>query len=216
MWALSSQLVGSEQALLHVIIALFLSAVAFLMIFVLDKVIDNDLMGEGSEAAVETIILAFGVLIGFAWEQSFDAAVDVVADGLEGRFPKAGSKLFMSIVLVAVVFPAWRFYILPLEQELAEETQEEHQEQLRLKMAANQHYKLMMTEETEDHALDLAHLKMKQHRRNAHGVQPAIGNVDGLRHIQVTLKGITEIKPETPAPDRPKVKVAHQKKGDAP
>merc|ERR1712079_187134 len=99
-WALSSQLVGSEEALLHVIISLFLSAVAFLMIFVLDKVIDHGIVGEGSEAAVETIILAFGVLVGFAWEQSFDAAVSVVAEGLEGRFPKAGSKLFMSIVLV--------------------------------------------------------------------------------------------------------------------
>jgi len=210
-WALSSQLVGSEEALLHVIISLFLSAVAFMMIFVLDKVIDNELVGEGSEQAVETIILAFGVLVGFAWEQSFDAAVGVVADAMEGRFPKAGSKLVMSMVLVIIVFPAWRFYILPLEQELAEDAEEEHQDKVRLKIAAGQHYKLMMEEGTDDHALDLAHLKMKQHRRFAHGVPPAGNNMDGLRHLQVTAQGITEITPDMVGPNRLKVKVAHQK-----
>jgi len=209
-WALSSQLVGSEQALLHVIIALFLSVVAFMMIFVLDKVIDLELMGQGHEAKVEIIILAFGVLIGFAWEQSFDAAVDVVAEGLEGRFPVAGSKLGMSIILVIIVFPAWRFYILPLEQELAEDATEEHQHKLTLKMALQQHYSLMMEADTDDHALDLAHLKMKQHRRFAHGV-PASSNMDGLRRFEVTAKGVKEINPENTSSERKKVKVAHKK-----
>jgi len=211
-WALSSHLAGSEEALLHVIISLFLSAVAFLMIFVFDKVMDHNLLGEGSEEAVEIIILAFGVLIGFAWEQSFDAAVDVVAEEFEDRFPKAMTKLLMSIVLVAVVFPAWRFYILPLEQELAEEATAEHHHKLRLKMAANQHYKLMMEADTDDHALDLAHLKMKQHRRFAHGAPPAGGSQDGLKHLQVTAKGITEINHDTTA--HVPVKVAHKKKSD--
>ena len=45
--------------------------------------------------------------------------------------PPSFSKMVMSVCLVAIVFPAWRIYILPTERELSEETTEEGAEKAR-------------------------------------------------------------------------------------
>merc|ERR1719414_411228 len=101
----------------------------------------------------------------------------------------------MSIILVIVVFPAWRLYILPKERELAEDATEEGQKKSVLRAAASQHYALMMSGDTDEHLLDLAHLRMKQHRLQAHELNLPGSSVDdsSLKHLQVTAKGIKAV-----------------------
>ncbi|CAE7602075.1 unnamed protein product [Symbiodinium pilosum] len=196
-WGISATQFTDENALLMVSIALFLSVVSFLMIFVLDKVEDNHLFGEDSEiaeGATEKMISGLGILIGFSWEQSFDTAVDVVAIGLKHDCPPLISKMVMSVILVLIVFPAWRVYILPMERELCEETTEEGAQKALLKRYAQQHFELFVQHATSEDDLDRAHLLMKRHRRNAHGLpHPGHGIPGGLKHLMVTSSGIQEV-----------------------
>eukprot|EP00442_Polarella_glacialis_P019042 CAMPEP_0115162084 /NCGR_PEP_ID=MMETSP0227-20121206/71758_1 /TAXON_ID=89957 /ORGANISM="Polarella glacialis, Strain CCMP 1383" /LENGTH=447 /DNA_ID=CAMNT_0002574241 /DNA_START=28 /DNA_END=1369 /DNA_ORIENTATION=- len=195
-WAISSTQFTSENALLLVVIALFLSVVSFMLIFILDKAEDNKLFGEDEVAAGagEKMIQGLGILIGFSWEQSFDTAVGVVAAGLEGRCPPVLSKLIMSVMLILIVFPAWRRHILPTEQAMSEEITEEGAEKARLKQLAQQHMDFFLDKETGDDVLDRAHLEMKKHRRLIHQLEhPGRKIAHGLKHFQVTAKGITEV-----------------------
>jgi len=57
-----------------------------------------------------------------------------------------------------------------------------------------QHYKLMVEEETDDHILDRAHLKMKQERWHCHRAHKQnTAAPDGLVHLQVSSMGIHEV-----------------------
>lgn len=195
-WRISATHFTHENALLMVAIALFLSAVSFLFIFVLDKVEDNHLFGEDAEiaeGATEKIITGLGILVGFSWEQSFDTAVDVVAEGLRHLAPPTFSKMVMSTCLVIIVFPAWRFYILPTEREISEETTEEGAEKALLKEYARQHFELFVHHATDENDLDRAHLLMKRHRRAAHGLKHPGSHLPQLKHLMVTSGGIMEV-----------------------
>merc|ERR1712228_725264 len=162
-----------------------------MFIFLLDKVEDNHLLGEDSEVAenaAERLIQGLGILIGFSWEQSFDTAVAVVAAGLKSDCPVIISKMVMSVCLVLIVFPAWRNHILPTERELSEETPEKAV----LKQYAKQHHDFFVCHTTDEADLDKAHILMKKHRRDCHGLKgPAVPR--GLKHFTVTSKGISEV-----------------------
>merc|ERR1712228_658999 len=82
---------------------------------------DRKFFGEGKSAseAAEKMITGLGILIGFSWEQCFDTAVTVIAEGkAEQYLDPSITKIIMSAMLVLIVFPAWRWFILPTEQEL--------------------------------------------------------------------------------------------------
>merc|ERR1719375_2160383 len=102
----------TEETLLRVVLAMTTSFLAFIVIFFLDKIADMDATGEGADEAIKTIIEALGILVGFAWEQSFDVAVDSVTERVT-IFPEATTKLLISLLLVSIVLPAWRVHILP-------------------------------------------------------------------------------------------------------
>lgn len=213
-WRICATHFTHENALLMVAIALFLSGVSFLFIFVLDKVEDNHLFGEDSEiaeGATEKMITGLGILIGFSWEQSFDTAVDVVAEGLRHDCPPTISKMLMSICLVVIVFPAWRIYILPTERELSEETTEEGAEKAVLKEYAKQHFDLFLHGQTDESDLDRAHLLMKRHRRAAHGIKHPGSHMPQLKHLMVTSSGIVEVD----APEEHRNKGEKKKKKNA-
>jgi len=199
-WALASSGFTSENALLSVVLALLLSALSFMFIFILDKVVDNQLLGEDSEVAdagVEKLITALGVLVGFSWEQSFDVAVSVVSASSKDYLPPAVSKLLMSVLLVAIVFPAWRLYILKTLHDLTDDEVDEGR--FLLKRASEEHRELFLDKETEEHTLDMAHLKMKQHRRLALG-KPTPTQGTGLKHLRVTTMGLVEVdQPAVPS-----------------
>jgi len=214
-WLVCAMQFTNETALLHVVLSLCLSAVAFGAIFVLDKVMDNHLLGEDSELAenaAENLITGLAILIGFSWEQCFDTAVTVIARSQKQKCPEAISKLIMSVILVIVVFPAWRLYILPTELELQDELTEEGQKKSVLKEAVRQQYDLLKDPSTDEHLLDLAHLRMKEHRRTAHDLpHPVLNAAPGLKHLRVTAKGIMEVDNAKEHLQSKKKRAAHSK-----
>lgn len=200
-WCLASVDFTAESSVLGVVLALVLSALAFLFIFLLDKIVDTSLLGHDSEVAdagVDKLITALGVLVGFSWEQSFGLAVGVVATSNEDLCHPSLLKMFVSVLVVAVIFPAWRLHILRKEHGLAEDggelAEDGHGKHI-LKVAAQQHCDTFLSTDVDEHALDLTHLKLKHQRRMALGVASTVQRaaVAGLKHLCVTAAGIVEV-----------------------
>jgi len=124
---------GAEYGVVgDVITACLVTVWAFAVIYFLDKEVDYTIHQaealEGSpnakdqakaklqkrkRAAMRGTILALGVLIGFAWERSFDTAVDDTAEKESRSLPPSFIKVVLAMLLATVVLPAWRWYILP-------------------------------------------------------------------------------------------------------
>eukprot|EP00747_Dinoflagellata_sp_TGD_P120063 gnl/TRDRNA2_/TRDRNA2_173158_c0_seq3.p1 gnl/TRDRNA2_/TRDRNA2_173158_c0~~gnl/TRDRNA2_/TRDRNA2_173158_c0_seq3.p1 ORF type:complete len:374 (-),score=72.03 gnl/TRDRNA2_/TRDRNA2_173158_c0_seq3:591-1565(-) len=120
----SPELITSKTAL-----ALGLSAFSFAIIFALDKVADRQSekatsANKSDKKAIIKIITSLGLLIGFSWEQCFDAAIDSMTEMF--MHPHIAG-LVISACLCAIVIPAYWMYILPslLEYKEAEEEEEE-------------------------------------------------------------------------------------------
>uniref|UniRef100_A0A7S0AY57 Uncharacterized protein n=1 Tax=Pyrodinium bahamense TaxID=73915 RepID=A0A7S0AY57_9DINO len=96
---------GCAGKLLQAVLVTFC---CMLVIFVLDCV------GDGSEEckkAFKGVITALGLLVGISWEGSFALAVDEIVV----NYPKHTllMKNLLAFMLMLVVLPAWRLYILP-------------------------------------------------------------------------------------------------------
>jgi len=66
---------------------------------------------DGVLAAVDNIILGLAILIGFAWEQCFDSASEVLGEKVEHHLAaRVGLAAFSASLLV----PAWLKFILPM------------------------------------------------------------------------------------------------------
>jgi len=115
-----------------VAVAVLITFSCYVMIFVLDKLADADFTDDAIDKSIRELIKALGILIGFAWEKSFDAAVVSVAEEASHSIAPSVTKLIMSLVICITVIPAWRWYILPQLQELgcfAEEDEEAAEEE---------------------------------------------------------------------------------------
>lgn len=194
-WAVAASGATNKDALLAVILAILLSFVCFAIIFLLDKLEDWNVFGGQSNKAIENIIDALGILIGFSWEQSFDEAVDVISNAAENLdIPRSWTRLIMSVALVTLVFPAWRAYILPTEQKLRGQTTAKGKKKKRLEDMLKKHCDHILEEEADERDMDHAHCYLKLHRRiishRAHGKKPPHHN---LRHMIVTAKGLLEV-----------------------
>lgn len=112
-----------DGTLLDILVAVIVSAIAFILIWALDALADYVQKQQGSDAGVDTvdnesirkIINAVGVMIGFAWEKTFDKTVGDVGACL--LFLGPFGKLFLMLVVVAVIAPAWVRYIIPMREE---------------------------------------------------------------------------------------------------
>lgn len=105
-----------------ILIAFLISYVAFFVMWVIDKIDDRLKERNVISSWSGNIILALGLAIGFAWEQSFDAAVDDVSLSLQQYFHFASratvfGKMFGALILTLVVLPAFRLYIQPIIEE---------------------------------------------------------------------------------------------------
>merc|ERR1712048_53527 len=101
-----------DPNLLHsrVILACVVSVFAFVIILVLDKVADLDCTGRDTDTAIFSFIWAHGILVGFSWEQSFDGALEVIAE--HAFDPTLATLMMATAVAIFVIYP-WRLYILP-------------------------------------------------------------------------------------------------------
>jgi len=110
----------------EITVALFVTAVALALIFILDKVEDMEATGKTVDSACRAVIKAISVLIGFSWEKAFDTAVVDFTTAVT-FFPHPLTKLILALLLALLVVPAWRMHILPcvVAFEEAEEAEEE-------------------------------------------------------------------------------------------
>merc|ERR1711957_902014 len=96
----------------RVMMALELSGVACFVVIFLDKIDDFHAGSEDSQAgarAIQQIITALGILVGFSWEHCFEGSVGAVA-GLTDH-PRI-TKLVLGCLVTILVVPAWRKYVL--------------------------------------------------------------------------------------------------------
>jgi len=98
----------------RIMLALILSLLTFLVVYVLDSIHDRLRASEAdtktSEHAISAIIGAVSVLVGFSWEHSFDGAVTAVAD-LNQEYPQC-TKFVLGICVFGFLLRPWRRYIL--------------------------------------------------------------------------------------------------------
>eukprot|EP00425_Heterocapsa_triquetra_P039720 CAMPEP_0195074700 /NCGR_PEP_ID=MMETSP0448-20130528/17741_1 /TAXON_ID=66468 /ORGANISM="Heterocapsa triquestra, Strain CCMP 448" /LENGTH=603 /DNA_ID=CAMNT_0040106989 /DNA_START=61 /DNA_END=1869 /DNA_ORIENTATION=- len=113
----------SSGAMGKVILAMVITCLAFALIFALDTLADLDSTSAKVDKSIRSLVGALGILVGFSWEDCFDVAVANVAAKVD-FIPDAITKLLLSLVLSALVLPAWRWYILPVVLKMEEEWQE--------------------------------------------------------------------------------------------
>lgn len=121
-----------ESSLLTVTNAMLTSMLAIGLIFVLDKLADADWTDDEVDATLRSFMDSFGILIGFAWERSFDVAVGGIAEQNTKRLPAPLTKLLLAIVLAGIVVPAWKFYILKQALAVAKKERAEEEEETSL------------------------------------------------------------------------------------
>lgn len=106
-----------QAELLAVSLALLLSAVCFGGILPLDWLADQPWTDAHCDTAIRSIMSAMGILIGFGWEQCFDASVDQIAE--ETNQSKIGfvnphtAKASLTLFCCALLIPAWKRYMIP-------------------------------------------------------------------------------------------------------
>lgn len=109
---------GSMKAVLS---ALAVTAVAFVVIFGLDKVADSKYDDVEVHRALRGMIAGLGLLVGFSWERCFDASLEGLANHRYfGTVPPAISRVALAFGLALMVLPAWKWYILPMLHEAHE------------------------------------------------------------------------------------------------
>eukprot|EP00929_Paragymnodinium_shiwhaense_P009089 TRINITY_DN113137_c0_g1_i1.p1 TRINITY_DN113137_c0_g1~~TRINITY_DN113137_c0_g1_i1.p1 ORF type:complete len:665 (+),score=148.45 TRINITY_DN113137_c0_g1_i1:105-2099(+) len=94
--------------------ALVVSAFAFLITSLLDKIADaqcvaSDDLDEMLDMGVIKIIHALSIAVGFSWEQAFDGGVKTIAEASAHR---GKSSLFLTFGICGIVGYAWRAHIL--------------------------------------------------------------------------------------------------------
>lgn len=125
-WHLSSTIFVTEQGMMKsVVLALIVTIVAFFMIFGLMHAEESERTSEQMDEAIRAVVNAIGILIGFAWEKTFDVAVAEITETTH-FLPAPVTKLVLAIGLAGTVVPAWYRHILPtiLMFEKAEEEAE--------------------------------------------------------------------------------------------
>lgn len=94
----------------RIVLAMFLTCISFAFIAVLDHIKDMGLVGDGNaSSALNNMINALSILVGFSWEHCFDGAVAAVASLTPHPFVAKG---VMAIFVFILVVPPWRRYIL--------------------------------------------------------------------------------------------------------
>ncbi|CAE7473824.1 ANKRD17 [Symbiodinium natans] len=96
----------------RVLLAMTLSLFACAVIVVLDKIEDGlDKEGDAEQLhkLLKNIITGLSILIGFTWEHTFDGCVEAISSLWSNVLL---GKLVLTLVIVVIVVPAWRRYIL--------------------------------------------------------------------------------------------------------
>lgn len=111
-WAMASRTkVSSPPGMM--VLALIVTLVGFAAIYLLDFLADLSCTGETVDTEIKALVGPVSVFIGFGWKQAFVGAI-LTIDARETLMPAPVQTLACTVVLVLVVVPAWRLYILPV------------------------------------------------------------------------------------------------------
>lgn len=121
-WEIMDAHFTEHLVLARIVLAASLSVGLFVLIFILDFIADRAKL-KAMKRGVRLLISGFGLSIAFAWEGSFDFAVESVAGSEEG-ISESSFKLLLALGLVIVVAPAWAWYVLPKTSEYEPEEEE--------------------------------------------------------------------------------------------
>jgi len=123
-WGWESTIIGG-----CLVVAVFLTVCSFAAVFLLDYM-EKSVQGEYRKMTQRTIgslELALGVLVGFSWERAFDVGFEEIEHTLQHRIhlgiPPIATVTLLSLVLLIIVAPAWRYYILPKAAQLEKQAE---------------------------------------------------------------------------------------------
>lgn len=118
-WGWESTVIGG-----CLVIAVLLTVFSFATVFLLSYMSTFIQGGHGERRTMKSLELALGVLVGFSWERAFDVGFEEIEHTLHHRIhlgiPPWATVTLLSLVLLIIVAPAWRFYILPKAAHLEE------------------------------------------------------------------------------------------------
>jgi hypothetical protein len=116
-WGWESTVIGG-----CLVVAVFLTVASFGCVFLLNCVQSHFSGSKMAMRAMGSLELALGVLVGFSWERAFDVGFEEIEHTLAHRvhigIPAHVSVVLMSIFLLIIVAPAWRYYILPKSAQM--------------------------------------------------------------------------------------------------
>merc|ERR1711904_506603 len=93
----------------RVLLALVLSGMSLIFIFVLDKVEDAAGGHSRLDRVIQNIVNALSILVGLSWEYCFDGGLEAVVSVTDHPLL---IKLVFTFLVALVILPAWKRYIL--------------------------------------------------------------------------------------------------------
>jgi hypothetical protein len=110
----------------EVTVAMIIALSSVAAIFIIDKIADMESVPQNIEDCMRESVTAFGFLIGFSWEHAFHKSIeDITAEFHSGfvtdeALGKALQCFVLCVGVVIIVFPAYRWYIVPTVYRLTE------------------------------------------------------------------------------------------------
>lgn len=205
-WFISGNLFAQEQGMIkQVSLALCVTCVAMCMIFGLDLIegIDFASYDVSVDQAIRAVVNAIGILIGFAWEKTFDVGVNEIAKS-GSLLPAPLTKLVLAVCLASMVVPAWYRHILPTiiahekEEETAENTEEEGMEEKENRITNSSSGNLNEPLLRNNSQLEKQKLKvlLLEYEQRATGMEEQIRNMGELERknhmLEASLEHITQ------------------------
>mmetsp|Transcript_25437 Transcript_25437/g.46185 ORF Transcript_25437/g.46185 Transcript_25437/m.46185 type:complete len:491 (+) Transcript_25437:67-1539(+) len=92
----------------------------------LDMLADADWTGDLIDDAIEQLVKAIALLVGFCWAMSFDSALHAATFALPHMYI---AKLLLAILSVCIIAPAWRWYLVPMAVNVGERKRDESKKQ---------------------------------------------------------------------------------------
>jgi len=103
----------------RVTLAFALSMLAGVLVFGLDTVDDSQKAGDtaskGSTQAIQMLVNALGILVGFSWEHCFDGSVGAMAEIYDTALKRGICKFLLGLLIAVVITPMWRQHFLEKE-----------------------------------------------------------------------------------------------------
>jgi hypothetical protein len=110
----------------EVMAAMIIAFSSVAAVVIIDKIADMESVSPQMEECIRDSVMSFGFLIGFSWEHAFHKSIEDITSefNVDDHVSKSLQGFAFCVVLVAIVFPAYRWYIVPTVYRLTEQKEE--------------------------------------------------------------------------------------------